>query len=278
MSEAEDNRLIEAILASGVKIPSMPAALMRVLALMRDDDAGPHQFATEISRDPGMTGAVYRVVGSPVMGLRTRIDSLEKAVALLGIRTTVAVVRSEAMRSALHEPGLAGVMNVLWVRSNTIADYALGTLKSLRLRGLSEDLAFQAGIFHDCGVAVLCRRDPVYAEACKDARAWPDILALDAARGTSHTVVGLMIARNWQLPAEVAQAIRLHHDRQPEGMPERVRALCVLIQFARHLLAKRMGGSSVEWETIWKSHAEALFRQAGRELPEMEEEMLNLKL
>lgn len=278
MSETDDNRLIDAVLASGVKIPPMPTVLLDVLALEGDDDAGAHQYAEAIGRDPALTGAVFRIVGSPVMGLRAKIDSLEKAITVLGLRTTVAVVRSEAMRGALHDPELAAVMNTLWQRMTAVADLVLAAVRTARLRSVREDLAFQAGIFHDCGVAVLCRRDPAYAQAFRDAAGWPDLVALDAAQHTNHAVVGQMVARNWQLPQEVAQTIRHHHDLRPETLAEPVRALCVLVQFACHLLAGRQGAGDREWETLWKGHAEALFSQAGMDLPELEAELLSLPL
>jgi len=276
VSETDDNTLIDAILASGVKIPPMPTVLLDVLALERDDDAGPREYAKAIGRDPAMAGAVFRVVGSPVMGLRTKVDSLEKAITVLGLRTTIAVVRSEGLHGALHDPELVAVMNTLWQRMSAVADLVLATVRTARLRGVREDMAFQAGIFHDCGVAVLCRRDHTYAQAFANAAVWPDLIALDGAHKTSHTVVGMMVARNWQLPQEVAQTIRQHHDNHPETLPEPIRSLIVLVQFACHLLAKRFSTNDSEWENVWKPHAEALFLQVGRDLPELEAELLNL--
>lgn len=278
MSEHNDEKLIGAILASGVKIPPMPVALMEVLGLEQDDDAGARQYAEAISRDPGMTGAVFRVASSPVMGLRIKVDSLEKAIALLGLRTSIGVVRSEALRHALDAPELVTVMNKLWTRANKIADLALGSARVGRLRGLREDLIFQASIFHDCGAAVLCRRDHAYANELMAAPNWPNLVELDARYGTSHAVVGMMVARNWQLPAEVGQVIRHHHARDPESLPETVRALCALIQFARHLLAQRLGSDDSEWEIAWREHAEALFRNAGQDIEDVEAEMLSLLL
>jgi HD-like signal output (HDOD) protein len=271
----DDDKLINAILASGVKIPPMPTVLLDVMALARDDDAGPHEYAKAIGHDPAMAGAVFRVVGSPVMGLRAKVDSLEKAITVLGLRTTVAVVRSEGLRGALHDPELAAVMETLWRRMSAVADLVLATVKTARLRGVREDMAFQAGIFHDCGVALLCRRDPAYAHDIKVA-AWPDLVALDAAHHTNHAVVGQMVARNWQLPQEVADTIRHHHDPHPEALPEAVRALVTLVQFASHVLARQAGTEERDWEGIWKVQAEALFRQAGRELPELEAELAAL--
>ncbi len=160
MSEADDNKLIDAILASGVKIPPMPAALLDVLALEKNNKAGPREYAAVIGRDPALAGAVFRVAGSPVMGARTKPESLDQAITVLGLRTTVAVVRSEGLRGALRDPKLESLINFLWRRMNAVADLVLATVRIARLHGLREDMAFQAAIFHDCGVAVLCRRDP----------------------------------------------------------------------------------------------------------------------
>lgn len=253
----------------------MSAALIQVLALERDDNAGPRQYADAISRDPALAGAVFRVAGSPVMGMRGKVDSLEKAVTVLGLRTTLAVVHSEGLRGALNDPALATVMEVLWQRMQAVADLVLAAARTARLRGVREDLAFQAGIFHDCGVAVLCRRDHGYAKAFASSAGWPDLLAHDAAHHVSHAVVGLMVARNWQLPDEVAQVIRYHHDARPDSLPEMVRALACLVRFACHVLDSRMGGEDPEWHQVWQRHAEALFRAAGWELPDLEAALLS---
>ncbi len=276
MSEADDNKLIDAILASGVKIPPMPAALLDVLALEKNNKAGPREYAAVIGRDPALAGAVFRVAGSPVMGARTKPESLDQAITVLGLRTTVAVVRSEGLRGALRDPKLESLINLLWQRMNAVADLVLATVRIARLHGLREDMAFQAAIFHDCGVAVLCRRDPAYARGFGAIGAWPDLTALDAAQHTDHTVVGLMVARNWQLPSDVAQTIRQHHSIHPETLTESVRALSVLVQFACHLLAQRSRTDDGEWENIWKVHAEALFRHASVDLAALEEKLSGL--
>jgi HD-like signal output (HDOD) protein len=273
MHDSDDESLVEAILASGVKIPPMPAILMEVLALERDEDAGPRQYAALIGRDPALSGGVFRVAGSPVMGLRTKVDSLEKAITVLGLRTTLAVVRSEGLRDALHDPESAAVMNLLWQRMNAVADLVLASVRTARMRGVREDLAFQAGIFHDCGVAVLCRRDHGYAKAVLEAKGWPDLTTLDAAHRTSHTMVGQMVARNWQLPRDVVMAIRHHHDADIDALPEAARNLIVLIQFARHVLATRAGTADAEWEGTWRARAEALFEVYGQDPAALEIEL-----
>jgi HD-like signal output (HDOD) protein len=266
----DDDRLIDAVLASGVKIPPMPGMLVQVLALQRDDNAGPRDFAALLGRDPAMAGAIFRIIGSPVLGMRAKVETLEKAITVLGLRTTVAVVRSESLRGALGDPDLAVAMNTLWARMNAVGDLVMALARTLRMRGVQDDQAFLAGIFHDCGVALLCRRDAAYAQAFTTPDAWPDLCRLDAQHATNHAVCGMMVARNWQLPADVALAVRHHHDTNIDSLPDPARKMILLIQLANHLQALRGGGDDREWQEAWQGHVAAMCADAGSGVTELE--------
>ena len=270
----DDYQLIESILATGVTIPPMPAVLLNVLALQADDNAGPREYAALISRDPDLAGAIFRVVGSPLLGLRVRVTSLDQAITILGTRATVAVVRSEGLRGALNDPNLAPVMARFWQRMNTVADVVLALVRTLRLKGVREDQAFLAGIFHDCGVALLAGQSRDYAKAFHGPEEWPNLPALDEAHETNHALAGFLLARNWQLPEDVALAVRHHHDADLLGLPDAARKMIVLIQFACHLLASRGGGDDSEWQAVWRSCANELFLDAGADMAELEGKLL----
>jgi HD-like signal output (HDOD) protein len=274
MREIDDFHLIESILASGLTIPPMPALLLNILALEGNENAGARDFAALIKRDPDLAGAVFRVVGSPLLGLRAKVTSLEHAITLLGIRTTLAVVRSEGLRGALVDPGLAPMMARFWGRMNTVADVVLGLARALRIKGVREDQAFLAGIFHDCGVALLARQSPDYAREFMGAVAWPNPLPLDATYDTSHCLAGLLLARNWQLPDDVALAVRHHHDNDLADLPEAARKMIVLVQFACHLIAQRDDGDDSEWQSVWRSCATELFQDVGADMEDLEENFL----
>ncbi|MGQ9684816.1 MAG: HDOD domain-containing protein [Thiobacillaceae bacterium] len=242
-----DQFILKAVLAGGVKIPAMPRVLLDLAELDGQGDASPREYARVIGRDPGLAGAIFRVVGSPVFGLRAKADSLEKAVTLLGLRTTHAVASGETLRSVLTEPALQKVMDKLWQRVNAVAETMLATLKATRMRGVSQDQAMLLGLFHDCGVAVACRRYPDYASAFAQAPGWPDLAALDRNQQTDHAVIGQMVARSWQLPQDIALAIRHHHAPRLTGLPEPVTGLITLLQFAMHLVNRRSGADDGEW-------------------------------
>lgn len=243
-----DQFILEAILAGGVKLPPLPKALFELADLDKDAEAGPREYARVIGRDPGLAGAVFRVAGSPVFGLRAKADTLDKAVTLLGVRTTLAVAYGEALRRGFNDPGLQSVLAALWQRAAAVAETMVAVQRALRLRGVSQDQAMMLGLFHDCGVAVACRRYPSYAEALAKAPQWGSALtALDGAHQTDHAVIGQMVARNWQLPPAIVQALRWHHTTNLTALPELEQTLVVLLQFALHLCNLRSDSDDLEW-------------------------------
>jgi HD-like signal output (HDOD) protein len=125
----EVDHRIQAILASGIKIPPMPAILLRLNTLLRDPDAGPIELAALIRDDGALTGAVFRVVGSPVFGLHAKIHNLPHAIALLGMKNTAALLHSELLRSTLSDPQHALALERLWRRGAAIAERCVAIVK-----------------------------------------------------------------------------------------------------------------------------------------------------
>lgn len=250
MSETTDTPRIQAILASGIKIPPLPEVLLKVQAMLRDPDVSTSDLARLIRQDGALSGAVFRVVGSPVFGLRARVDTVDRAVALLGIPPTLAILRGIALRAALGG-GHDAALEALWQRSGRIAQFAMLAARLLRLRGISPDQAYTLGMFHDCGLALLVKRFAAYDEALARGR-WAGIPALDHAQNSDHGLLGEMVARNWQLPEVVARAIRHHHDLEGGGQEEAVARLVALLNIACHMHSQALGEEAPEWEAGWK--------------------------
>jgi len=268
--DQKDERLIQAVLASGVRIPPMPEILLGLNLLLQDEDAGPRELAGLIGRDGALSGAVFRLAGSPVFGLRARVDTVEKAVTGLGIRSAAAIVRSEALRGALHDPAHAQALEALWAHSGVIADLATLALKTGHVRGIPADSAYTLGMFHDCGLALLCKRMPVYVRALAQPGIWPDIPALDASHQTDHSLIGQMVAKNWLLSEDIVLAIRHHHDPVVTALPEPVARLCALLNFAIHMHNRRTRTGDGEWENIWKAETSRRLGLAEDDLADWE--------
>ena len=273
ISPAEEERLINAVLAGGVKIPPLPSVLLELQALGRDEEAGVREYADLISRDVGLSGAVFRVARSPVFALRAKVDTLDKAVSVLGIKHTEAIVRSEALRQSMQDPQYTQILERLWKRLGSIADLSALIAKRAGVPGISMDQAYTIGMFHDCGVAMLCKRYPAYAQGLARGDSDAEILRLDRELQTSHAVLGQSVAKNWQLPAEVVACIRFHHDPGARSLPESAQRLIGVLQFAIHLHNVQTGGDDGEW-LRWQARVGELLGQDSEELDALGKEIL----
>jgi HD-like signal output (HDOD) protein len=271
MIDNSDEIAIESILASGIKFPPRPDVLVELEHLNADLDASPGQYAEIISRDPMLAGAMFRVANSPVFSLSTKVEKLDRAVFQIGTKNTMSVVRSEALRTALNQDFDNPLLEVLWQRQLATAELSVRVARAIELPGMRLDLLYLLGIFHDCGVALLAKNNPDYGRDYLRAGDAPDLPALDAAHGANHAAIGKLLAMDWQLPTELAQAIRQHHQADLNSPPELVRNMIHLLQFATHLLARRQGVESPEWQT-WREAVNRLLGvdDAGREHLETE--------
>jgi len=256
--QQESDPRIQAILASGIKIPPMPQVLLSLNKLLNDADAGPVELAELIHTDGALSGAVFRVVGSPVFGLHTKITSLPRAISMLGMKNTAALLHSEILRSSLHDAQHAAALNRLWQRSTAIAEICVIAARKVRQQDIGSDSAFMLGMFHDCGLALLCKRSPAHAAALADSANWPDILELDQSQNLSHAIMGQMVAKNWALPDDLVDAIRQHHNPAASELASIPLRLCAILNLSLHLYNQQNAQDDHEWEGVW--HGETLHR------------------
>lgn len=272
MSTADHNPRIQAILASGIKIPPLPEVLIKIQTLLAHPDAGVADVAKLIRQDGALSGAVFRVVGSPVFGLRTKVETVERAVSLLGIPPTLAILRGISLRAALGGDAHNAALEALWNRSGQIAQYAMASTKRLQPRGITPDQAYTLGMFHDCGLALLVKRLPAYGAHLAKGR-WEEIPALDQAQNTDHALLGEMVAKNWQLPEVIAQSIRHHHNIEAQDLSDGVARLCALLNFACHVHNQTVRESDQAWSEGWKEACAARLGVDEADLKSLEEEM-----
>jgi HD-like signal output (HDOD) protein len=261
--------LLEAILSSGVVLPTPSRSLIQLQAALADENAGPRQLAEILRKDPPLTGTLMRVANSPVFRPRTAARSVLDAVTMLGRTKTLAVAVNAALRGQSDgtDPRAVGAV---WTRSAQVADWSFRAAQLCGRMDLA-DMAYLTALVHDVGIPVLLRRFPEQTERFLAPIGGIDgaALAMDAATGSDHSAVGALVAHNWKLPAPVAAAIRGHHTptaikhHGPQSL-----GLALLVAFARRIL----DGSSEEWEG-WQPIAESqLHIDAG-----MTETLTNLR-
>lgn len=197
-------------------VPSAPTILFEILHILDDENAGLRDLFGAIERDPGLTAKLLRTANSSFFGQARTVDSVERAVTVLG----VAMVRSLAVSVAVfHSVGdslAAAAVDKIWHHS--LATATTARLLATRTKLGDHDDAFTAGLLHDAGRMLLMRRFP---DLYRDPEADAGIEDVERGHvGVDHGVVGGWLFDAWNLPPAIVQAVAQHHAEHPApGLP-----------------------------------------------------------
>ena len=86
-------------------LPAQPQSLVRLAALLREDDINLNAISALIEGDMSFAAAVMKAVNSPLYGLKGRVQSVQQAVTYLGVREISATaVSASGSRAAGDSP------------------------------------------------------------------------------------------------------------------------------------------------------------------------------
>lgn len=241
---------MDAVLKS-IAIPPRPLVVEQMQQELAQEDPDMRRAAHIVSQDVGLTVAVLKTVNSPLYGLSRRAESVEQAVALIGLRQLSLLVSALSVRSLLK-----GDKQMLERFYDTSSKRAYAMSRMAKATGqVDAGLAQTFGLFCDVGIPLLRSRFPDYVGTLKVAntdRQHSFTEVEQMAHNTDHALVGAMMAKSWSLPEPVCLAIRLHHDYavflDPKVPKEvsRLIALGLVAEVAIHRFA--LLHSTVEWD------------------------------
>lgn len=244
------------IQSASVPIPPQPGLLLELRTTAQDPRSSADSIARLVSRDVAVSAAVMRCANSAFFGLRTKVHSIRHAISVLGASNVINIVASVCFKDAVREAGSVPLPRY-WDTATAMAEATAYLAK--RLGGATPDVGYTAGLFLDCGIALLAQRFPGYKTVLREAngRGAEKFTEIeDRHLKTNHAVVGYLVSRAWGLPDEVREAIRSHHEAEELLRRERVRiadfdTLLALLKLAEHIEAvfSRRSEQS-EWERV----------------------------
>jgi diguanylate cyclase (GGDEF)-like protein len=196
------------------RLPTSPAVANRILQLIHDPDSTVRQFGEAIESDPALAARLLRMANSPRYAQRASVTSIQRAVTVLGVRQLRVVALGFELVGHLNKLGespfdLAGFWERSVLRACLAREIARRAVPALA------DEAFLVGLLQDCGILMLVQTlGKSYADLCLRRTLSPTAL-FDAERSqfpyTHADAVGTL-ARMWNLPPTIADALRRHHE------------------------------------------------------------------
>ena len=241
----------------GISVPPQPQIMVDLQMEQYMPDPDLEVIARLIAQDPGLSGALLKIVNSSYFGLSNKIASIQRAVNLLGSRSIINLINALSIKGEMSDDTIV-TLNRFWDTAQDVAMTCLTLAKRTGAQAVDE--AYALGLFHDCGVPLMLKRFPNYMSVLEQAyaNAGPDCRVVDTennAFNTNHAVVGYYTAKSWRLPEHVSAAIANHHNAlaifsDESSKNSQLKNLLAILKMAEHICAsyRVLGNQSEDFE------------------------------
>lgn len=226
--------LMEKLEKQEFELPLLPQVASQVLALTTDSQADASKLTVLIEQDPILAAKLFQTSNSVVQGSTRQIDSLQQAIAWLGLDTVAGAAFILSVQSGTFKvQGYEHEVKALWRHMVTTAFYA----KSIAgMIGRSTGAAFLSGLLHAIGKPLIVHMTNQLQKDSTSRLPWTTIMML---MKESYVEVGRQLSDAWGFPDSVKEATKLHQDHSYHlaRSPTKSAAItCLANHFASHCL------------------------------------------
>ncbi len=238
---------IAALVACNPSLGAMPDAMARLTEVIQNPVASPTEVADILQTDPGLAAKVLKLVNSPLYGFHQSIDTISRAVTVIGVKQLSALALGVTVLS-IFKGVPAGVIDARAFWRHSLATGCAARSLASQLGVPNTERFFVAGLLHDVGLMLLYMNVPERARQMLTAARHSGKGLVETERrllGTDHGRVGGALLDSWKLPASLVEAAHFHHDPL---MAENVREATIL--HVADFLAEAMGFGSCGIQTV----------------------------
>ena len=264
---------LNALISRVKDLPPLPTILMKALEMTMDPDASIRNLHLLISQDQALSAKILRIVNSALYSLRREVSTVSHAVTVLGMDTVKAVIMAASVDHVFQSSKDLG--------TKLMTEHAWGTALAARaiarhVRYENVEEALICGLMHDIGKPVMMqnlrdRYQEILSEVYEGKSGF-HLLELQAF-GFSHAHVGALLAKKWNFPPQLAEAVGYHHD--PLSAPRHKQLACI-VHLANLLMVSMGIGFEKDATLEPEKHASAAQLNMGK--PVLEALVSDLKV
>ena len=205
------NSLWEKVTADA-QLLTLPAVYLRLRAVLDDPDYSVSDIQNVISSDPAIATRLLRQVNSPYFGIASKIETISRAVGILGSQRVHDLVLATSVAQTFSGMSIEVMdMHAFWTRSVYCATAARLLAENCNI--LESEQLFVAGLLRDIGHLVMYQSIPdESAEALLRARA--DRRSLYRVErevvGFDYAQLGGALLHQWGIPKCLWEPVQLH--------------------------------------------------------------------
>jgi putative nucleotidyltransferase with HDIG domain len=252
----------------------IPQIAIKIMKMVQDNRRSFRDMAKEIRQDQVLSARVIRLCRSALFGMKQGVDSIDRALVVLGEKRFLQLVVSASAEDfyPLNGDGYSLCKGGLYKHALGMA--VIGEALANFTWKAPSDIAYTAGLLHDIGKVVL---DQYVARASGLFYRRTQMEGMNATAaekdlfGVTHNEVGGRLAERWTLPEVLTDVIlHHHHPEQATVHPELVH----LIYLADLIMSRFMAGHEMErLETDSLNDRLKILGLSARHLPEIVESL-----
>ncbi len=205
--------ILKRLESDSLLVPAMPAIAVQCMRLIDDPKQTFKNMSKVISKDPVLASQVLRLANSAAFSGGVQVTTLEQSIARMGTEGLRLAICHYSMYQAFSskDERIQAAFQGIWEHSLAVALIAKEIAGQLEGPGRTDpDTVYLAGLLHDIGkpvVAALLLEAEKLMSVHKSSVPWINHAVWRQVVAGSHRNVGVALARRWNLPPAIGDAI-----------------------------------------------------------------------
>ena len=196
-----------------VQLASFPDIYFQIIEVLNNPSSTAAHVADVVSKDSSLSVKLLKLVNSPFYGFPSKVDSITRAVALVGCNElSMLALGVSVMQYFNNVPPELMDMRTFWMHSIACATFA--HILAGHVGRDSEERFFLGGLIHDIGrLVILKNASDCAALSLRLASGKPCLLyeAEEQIMGFDHAAVAGHLLQQWQFPDSLEEMVAFHH-------------------------------------------------------------------
>lgn len=198
-------------------LATLPNIAAEILEKVRNSGSSMREISRIVEKDASITTKIIKVSNSPLWGYPGRIDNVQRALIVLGLKQVTNIVLAVSLYSAFLKlkPNPYFDRERFWLHSASTGQIARALSAKLHLQFHGEE--FLAALIHDIGKLIL---DQFFGDTFLEILETAEKTGKTCYEvemeilGCSHGEIGAELLKRWKFPQSIIEAVNYHHHPQ----------------------------------------------------------------
>jgi HD-like signal output (HDOD) protein/DNA-binding NarL/FixJ family response regulator len=204
------------------QLKAMPFAVRELMSLSINPEADLKEIVEAIERDSAITAQVLRLSNAAIYGAGQRISSVERAVAVIGLKSIRELAMGLAVIEAFKDDSGEFAREQILLSEHSFGCAVVARILAAKTQRTDPEKVFLGGLLHDVGKSMLFQLCGNEYMAVIRHTAESGLLLEDLEKqmlGIGHCEIAALVLNKWMMPPEISLPPWLHH--QPWEMIRR---------------------------------------------------------